>query len=147
MAFTSVHFRTFVHSTEDEEKVLQGLRFVSGLEEFERNETTGHHGNKIVIVEGSIKGKRLANQFFKDFSEGDLRTMLDSLELRIDDDCHFFARLDKQKAYLGEKVLTTSDDAIAVRGKLESYPKRRENAVRFAIEFFGELLEGGNEKR
>ncbi len=35
MAFTSVHFRTFVHATEDEGKVVQAMRFVSGLEEFE----------------------------------------------------------------------------------------------------------------
>ncbi len=53
MAFTSVHFRTFVHATEDEGKVVQAMKFVSGLEEFERDVTEGHHGNKIVILEGA----------------------------------------------------------------------------------------------
>jgi RNA binding exosome subunit len=147
MAFSSVHFRTFVHATEDEEKVLQAMRFVSGLDEFERNSTTGHHGNTIIILEGAVREKRNARQFFRTLSLEDIRTLLDTLELRLDDDCFLFARLDKQQAYLGVRSLTTSDDAIAIRAKVESYPKKRENAMRSAHEFLEGLLVKADEKR
>ena len=147
MAFTSVHFRAFVHATEDEGKVLQAMRFVSGLEEFERDVTEGHHGNKIVILEGSVREKKAARQFFRNLDPKDVQTLIDTLELRLDDDCFLFARLDKQQAFLGVRALTTSDDAIAIRAKVESYPKKRENAMRSAQEFLQGIIDRESEKR
>ncbi len=147
MAFTSVHFRTFVHATEDEEKVVQAMRFVSGLEEFERDVTEGHHGNKIVIMEGALREKKAARQFFRTLDLKDVQTLIDTLEMRLDDDCFLFARLDKQQAFLGVKALTTTDDAIAIRAKVESYPKKRENAMRSAQEFLQGILDRESEKR
>jgi RNA-binding protein len=144
MTVSSLYFRAFIHATEDEEKVLVALKNASGLEEYQRDITEGHHGNKIEIVEGNLKNKRAIKNFFASLSKEDLRLMIDTIEQRVDDDCQLFARLDKQKAYLGELVLTRSDDAISVRGKIQTYPKNREVAVKNVKEFLENLIQDKN---
>ncbi|OPY31995.1 MAG: hypothetical protein A4E32_01603 [Methanomassiliicoccales archaeon PtaU1.Bin124] len=140
MSIVSLHFRTFVHESEDEQKVIEAMRFATGLEEFERESSEGHHGNKIVILEGHIKDKKAVKAFFKRMPKDDVQTMLDTLEMRVDEDCFIFFRLDKQKAYLGELSMTTTDDAIAVRGKVQSYPRKLEVALKGAKEYLESFL-------
>jgi len=141
MTIGSLYFRAFIHATEDEGKVLAALKNASGLEEYQRDITTGHHGNKIEIVEGNTKNKKEIKRFFSSLSKDDLQHMIDTMENRVDDECQIFARLDKQKAALGELVLTRSDDAISVRGKIQTYPKNRDVAVKNATEFFEKLIQ------
>ena len=140
MSIVSLHFRTFVHETEDEQKVIDAMKFATGLEEFERDESEGHHGNRIVILEGHMKDKKAVKQWFKRMPQDDIGTMLATLEQRVDEDCFIFFRLDKQKAFLGELAMTTGDDAIAVRGKVQSYPRKLEVALTGAREFLSGYL-------
>jgi hypothetical protein len=144
MTVGPLYFRAFIHSTEDEEKVLTALKTASGLDEYERDITEGHHGNKIEIVEGILKNKKAIKQFFAALSKEDLQHMIDTIEQRVDDDCQLFARIDKQKAYQGDLVLTRSDDAISVRGKIMTYPKNRETAVKNITEFLESLIRDKN---
>ena len=37
--------------------------------------------------------------------------------------------------------MTTSDDAIAVRAKIESYPKKRETAMKSVTEFLESMVQ------
>ncbi|QLH74022.1 MAG: exosome protein [Methanomassiliicoccales archaeon] len=142
MTISSVYFRTFVHATEDEGKVLQALKNVSGLDEYHKDVTTGYHGNKILVLEGNLKDKKAIKRFFSSFSKDDIRALIDTIESRVDDECQIFARIDKQKAYLGELVLTKGDDIISVRGKVQTYPKKREVAIRNVTEFLEKLADG-----
>ena len=135
MAILNVHFRVFCHSTEDEVKVVHALKFASGAEDVTREVTEGYHGNPIIILEVFIKEKRRSKDFFSKLGKDELREIIDSLEKRMDDDCNLYLRLDKQEAFLGKLVMTTSDDAIAIRAKVESYPKNRESAMKSASEF------------
>ena len=144
MSIISINFRAFVHATEDEEKVLTAMRFASGLDEFERNVVAGHHGNKIIVLDGMLKDKKAVKAFFRSLSKEDVRDLFDTLDSRLDDDCFLFARLDKQEAYLGKLVLTKDDDAIALRSKVQSYPKKRELAFIVAQEFLGKVLQDKN---
>ncbi len=141
MAILNVHFRVFCHATEDEAKVVQALKFVSGSDEQTREVTEGYHGNPIIILEVFLKEKRRSKDFFSRLSADDLQEIADSLDRRMDDDCNLFLRLDKQEAYLGNLKMTTSDDAIAIRAKVESYPKKLENAKKSASEFFASLIQ------
>ncbi|MCE5297266.1 MAG: exosome protein [Euryarchaeota archaeon] len=141
MTVGPLYFRAFIHATEDEENVLVALNNASGLEEYERDVTEGHHGNKIEIVEGVLKKKKDIMNFFAALSKEDLRSMIDSIEQRVDEDCQLFARIDKQKAYLGEIALTRSDDAISVRGKIQTYPKNRDVAVKNITELLEKLIQ------
>jgi RNA-binding protein len=141
MAILNVHFRVFCHATEDEAKVVQALKFASGAEDITREVTEGYHGNPIIILEVFIKEKRRSKDFFSKLSEDELQEIIGTLEKRMDDDCNLYLRLDKQEAYLGNLKMTASDDAIAVRAKVESYPKKRESAMKSATEFLGSLVQ------
>jgi RNA binding exosome subunit len=141
MAILNVHFRVFCHATEDEAKVAQALKFASGADEATREVTEGYHGNPIIILEVFIKEKRRAKEFFSKLSADALEEIIASLDKRMDDDCNLYLRLDKQEAYLGIMKLTSSDDAIAIRAKVESYPKKRETAMKSATEFLESLAQ------
>jgi RNA-binding protein len=143
MAILNMHFRAFIHATEDEAKVVQALKFASGANEDEitREMTEGYHGNPIVVLEVFIKEKRRSRDFFTRLDEWSIKELVDSLGKRMDDDCNLYLRLDKQEAFLGNLRLTSSDDAIAVRAKVESYPKKLETAMIKVTEFLESVVQ------
>jgi hypothetical protein len=140
MAILNMHFRAFSHATEDEAKVVQALKFASGAEDITREVTEGYHGNPIIVFEVFLKERRRSRDFFIRLDEGTIREIIGSLEKRMDEDCNLYLRLDKQEAFLGNLKMTTSDDAIAVRAKVESYPKRLENAMKSVTEFLESVV-------
>jgi RNA binding exosome subunit len=141
MAILNMHFRVFCHATEDEAKVIQALKFASGADEITREVTEGYHGNPIIILEVFIKERRRSRDFFIKLDAMEIQELIDSLQKRMDDDCNLYLRLDKQEAYLGNLKMTTSDDAIAVRAKVESYPKKLETAIKSVTEFLESLVQ------
>ena len=141
MAILNMHFRAFCHATEDEAKVVQALKFASGADEVTREVTEGYHGNPIIILEVFIKEKRRSRDLFSRLDVEEIKEIIASLEKRMDEDCNLFLRLDKQEAYLGNLKMTTSDDAIAVRAKVESYPKKLETAMKSVTEFLESLVQ------
>ena len=141
MAILNMHFRVFCHATEDEAKVVQALKFASGADELTREVTEGYHGNPIVILEVFIKEKRRSKDFFSKMDVDTLQEIAATLERRMDEDCNLYIRIDKQEAFLGNLKMTTSDDAIAVRAKIESYPKKLETAMKSVTEFLETLIQ------
>jgi len=136
MTFHALSFRAFSQATEDEEKVSQAIRFASGAEKVDRSFSEGYHGNKIIILHAEVKAAKKIREFFHRLRDDDLESILDTLEIRVDEDCTFFMRLDKQKAFLGELEMSETGDVISVSGKIKSYPKSRESAMLAAREFF-----------
>ena len=141
-AFISVHVRAFSHATEDLEKVLMAVRNVAGDVDLESKKTEGHHGNPLIVIEGSSTGSDSAEKLLARLNDHDLREIADTAEQRIDDSCNLFLRLDKQRAYAGEPALTGSDDAVSVRIKVSAFPARAETAVLIVGEYIADLLVG-----
>ncbi|MBS7287914.1 MAG: hypothetical protein KIH01_04015 [Candidatus Freyarchaeota archaeon] len=118
---SSVEFEVFVHSTEDPEKVLKALLFLSGGKgEVVREKVRGHYGNEVIIYRTKISRKeseevvkRLASLMEKD----DKRRLGKQLSLRYDGHGNIFLRFDKQKAYLGEVRLSDYEDVVRVKVK------------------------------
>ena len=138
--FLNVNLRTFCHATEDPSRVRQALEFLLPDGTLTESRTTGHHGNPIVVFETRTDKKSTAKDFWKRMTESiTSKEMLTSLDTMIDGNCVMHARLDKQKAYLGEIEIVKHEDVIAVSSKIESYPKKREIALENAIQFFGKL--------
>ncbi len=146
MPFQYLRFRTFVNATESEERVSMAMTKVTGQEEFKRIETQGHHGNPIVILETELRRKRDIREFFSLLDKDDVQRLLDSLEDRVDEDCHFYMRLGKQEAYLGRVTMTVDHDVIQIQGALVSYPKNRDVAVGSMREFLRSMLPSSPEK-
>lgn len=59
---------------------------------------------------------------------------------RIDDDCVFYVRLDKQKAVCGEYAVAHHGDVVSITGKVASNPARKEVAVGNFTAFIDSLL-------
>ncbi|MDD1746509.1 MAG: hypothetical protein LUQ16_01975 [Methanomassiliicoccales archaeon] len=140
MSLHNLCFRAFCQATEDERKVRQALLFASGgkEEKVERTKCDGYHGNPIVILDVCISSARPIRSFFQRLSAEDREALAHDLERRIDEECAFYFRLDKQEAYLGRLVLGEKgdeDDIIAVHGKVKSYPKSREASLRLMDEY------------
>lgn len=146
MDIANLSFRTFAHATEDDERVEQALRFASGADDVERSRSEGYHGNPITVMEAKITRSREIRDFFASLDTNDVRKLLDTLELRVDEESMFFLRLDKQEAYQGRIVLGRGDDVISVRGKVKSYPQSRENAINAMRDFLSNELERRSRK-
>ncbi len=118
MDLSNLIFRTFSHATEDEGKVDKAVIFVSGAEEVGSSRSLGFHGNPIIVIEARITDAKRMKAFFRSLDKSTIKTLLDTIEDRIDDDSFFFLRLDKQEAYKERFVLAKDEDVISVRGKI-----------------------------
>lgn len=126
-------------ATEAEERVREALSIFVPLDSITAIAAEGHFGNDIKILEATLKRKD-GLAFFRILREQlpreELVKLRREMSSRVDDECHFHLRLDKQAAYKGTVRLTDSKDAIDVTAFIATYPARREEAIRIA----GELL-------
>jgi RNA binding exosome subunit len=134
-----ISLRAFVAATEDEEKVLDALAIFAPRDGISSIKVRGHFGNEIKILEARLN-RRESRELFRilkqQLSSSDLARLRREMEVRLDDANQFHFRLDKQAAYQGRVCLTESSDAIDVSVVVETYPARREEAMRI----MGELL-------
>jgi len=138
--FHYVDLRAFCYATEDEKRVADALRtlFPDDDElELDRTETEGFHGDRILVL--SIRLERADEMRYvlsKLTDLDDIRTVIDELDDRVDDDCTFFLTLDKQAAFRGE---VAHGDGITLRAKVEAYPAKKGRAVENVRETLEEL--------
>ncbi|RJX43745.1 hypothetical protein DM826_05700 [Halonotius aquaticus] len=137
--FHYIDLRTFCYATEDEKRVEEALQqFLPEEFEIDRVENTGHHGDRIVILSARVEtadGMRVVLDQLAALDSID--RVLEELDERVDDNCSFFLRLDKQAAFNG---LVRLGEGITLRAKVEAYPAKHEKAVanaREAIELAG----------
>lgn len=128
MEFHYVDLRCFCYSTESEERVLEALNlFLPPDTEVERDVTQGHHGNEIVVfskrLENSDEIRYVMNKLLEADTIEEVKSQLDE---RVDPDCAFHIRIDKQAAYRGEVKI---GEGITLRAKAEAYPAKHEKAV------------------
>ncbi|WP_129117024.1 RNA-binding protein [Halegenticoccus tardaugens] len=133
--FHYVDLRTFCYATEDEKRVEAALRtFLPGEFEIERAETTGYHGDRIVVLSARVENADGIRHVLARLSDlPDIDRVVAELDERVDEKCAFFLRLDKQAAFAGE---VKRGDGITLRAKVEAYPAKRETAVENAREAF-----------
>jgi len=138
-AFHWVRVRLFCYSTENEQKLKETMESITGTSEFVHEYTDGHHGNSILIMDCELTKEAQTRKLFSNLGTeviGDIRS---ELEEKIDDDCVFYTRLDKQKAVQGEFVTGHRGDVISITGKLVSHPAKKAVAVRNMASFLDSL--------
>ena len=134
-----VTFRAFVASTEDDRKVREALSLFVPPRSISETRVVGHHGNEILILCATLKkkeGLKFFDRLRESLPENEMAQLRRETDLRVDDECNLHFRLDKQAAYRGEVHISDSGDAISVLAHLESYPARRDKALKVA----GDLL-------
>jgi RNA binding exosome subunit len=126
--FHYIDLRTFCYATEDEKRVEEALRsFLPEEYEIERVENKGYHGDRIVILSARVENADDLRHVLSRLSELDeIDRLLSELDDRVDDNCSFFVRLDKQAAFKADVRL---GEGITLRAKVEAYPAKREAAV------------------
>jgi len=131
--FHYIDLRTFCYATEDEKRVEEAIRaFLPEEFDLDRMENTGHHGDRIVVLSARVETADAMRHVLDRLAELDtIDRVLDELDERVDDNCSFFMRLDKQAAFQDEIRL---GDGITLRAKVEAYPAKHEAAVENARE-------------
>jgi RNA binding exosome subunit len=134
-------FRAIAQATEDEVRVENALKFAAGAGEVNKTHIAGHFGNRMTIMSMEMRIKKDIKDFIMRLKDaGILRSLVDEVEERIDEECVLHFRLDKQKAYEEMLELAHSNDVIDCGIKIAAYPARRENAVKIAKEIFKGVL-------
>ena len=135
----SISLRTICAATESEEKVKSALSQFTLDNEIETINTEGHFGNKITILSSTIRGRdcsRFIELLRSRLSGSDLERLKAETCERIDDDCNYHLRLDKQAAYMGIVKLAATSDIIDARLKIKAYPAARDKAIAIADTIF-----------
>jgi len=125
MDFSSITVSFFIHSTEDEERLLNLVQSKLGLEseEVSKERIAGHFGNEIVSVKAHVIGSRaqvVATQIFGSLSKLARTSIREELEKSLDEHDALYLRLDRQS--LLESSISLSDEE-PIRIKLK--PKSR----------------------
>lgn len=138
--FHYVDLRTFCYATEDEKRVEQALRrFLPEEYEIERAVNSGHHGDRIVVFSARVDNADDVRHVLQQLSElPDIETVIAELDERVDDNCAFFLRLDKQDAFKGN---VDRGPGITLRAKVEAYPAKQPAAVENAREALDQARE------
>jgi RNA binding exosome subunit len=131
MASLPLHYvdlRTFCYATEDESRVEAALRaYLPEDFPIEREPGQGHHGDRILVLSARVEDADQVRHVLEKVRElPDLDTVLAELDERVDENCSFFLKLDKQAAFQGEVSRGTG---LLLRAKVEAYPAKKPAAV------------------
>ena len=137
--FHWLRIETFIYATEKEDLVTETFRTLAGTDEFRTDISESEHGNQMLILQAMMSHKKEQEGVFSRLGEELARELYDGAEEKIDDDCVFYVRLDKQKAVCGVYSVAHHGDVISITGKVASNPARREVAVRNMRAFLSSL--------
>lgn len=135
-AFHWIRVQTFCYATERKELLEETMETLLGdADEYSEDESVGEHGNVMTILEAKLTHQRQYRKLFADLGEDVRSWIVSDIENRIDEDCVFYIRLDKQKAVQGVYEPAHHGDVIAITGKVQAHPARKDVAVRTLTEF------------
>lgn len=116
-----------IHATEDISKFLKSFKEIFELkeEDFTINQTTGHFGNPITILNAEIEknqAQKFVDKLVKALSNDQIKGLVEEIEERTVDS-RFHIRLDKQEFIKGNLILKEKD-AIKVKIHTSIYNKK-----------------------
>ncbi|MCQ2079988.1 MAG: exosome protein, partial [archaeon] len=112
-----------------------------GTDEFQTEISESEHGNQMLILQQMVTKQREMDALFARLGADLLQKYIEDLENRIDDDCVFYTRLDKQKAVCGQYSVAHHGDVISITGKVASNPAKKEVAIRNMTQFLEKVIQ------
>jgi RNA binding exosome subunit len=135
----SVLITVFSNEGEDSEKIKEGLIKLIGLDlekekiKLEHEAAEGAAGNKIEIFKIKLEKERHVNSFLKDIisklNQQQKELLTKQVETRVDDECNFFLRIDKEKFFEGRYWITDRGNCYHIKTLIAAYPANKEKAV------------------
>ena len=93
----------------------------------------------MTIIEKRLTHQREFTTLFRNIGKDICDWIVEDIDNRIDNDCVFYLRLDKQAAVQGRYEVAHHGDVVAVTGKLQAHPAKKESAVQTMLEFLNSL--------
>ena len=97
--FHWVKVKAVCYATEDEDLIHDVMMQLTGIEDeesFDVDISEGLHGNPITVIDANLSHNKEYERLFRNIGEGPLKSVLEEIEDRVDDDCILYMRLDKQ---------------------------------------------------
>lgn len=138
-AFHWLRINVFCYATENEELIHEAMAELVGNDEFECDVADSEHGNKLIILSCELTKQKEIVPIFIKLGKPLIDELSSELEERVDDDCVFYLRLDKQELVQGRYSPAHHGDVLSITGKIASHPARKEIAVRNMREFLSSL--------
>lgn len=139
VTFHWVRVQMFCYATERKELLGETMAELLETDEFDVDISESEHGNTMLIMSSRLTKQKEFTALFTKLGKDVLESIEADIENRIDDDCVFYVRLDKQKAVQGQYSVAHHGDVISITGKVQSHPARKEVAVRNMLEFLNSL--------
>ncbi|MCD6590104.1 hypothetical protein J7K74_02885 [Candidatus Woesearchaeota archaeon] len=146
-----VAIRVFVKPEDEESLILEALKKLVGInsEDFEkclkREEAMGFNERRIIILRVILEKRRLINAFLKNLFSSltpeDKKVILNQLESRIDEYCHFYIRLEKDLLLQDVYSLTDTGNCFHIDITLPVYPCKKEKAKIIARRIIESFME------
>jgi RNA binding exosome subunit len=140
--FHYIDLRMFCYATEDDNRVEDALRTVLPDEfEIDRAESTGHHGDRILILSARVENAsdmRTVLEALEELPDDEFEQVRSELDERVTENTEFFLTLSKQAAFNGT---LERGDGFTFRAKVEAYPAKKDHAIENVEEMLDALGE------
>jgi Predicted exosome subunit len=110
-----------------------------GTDEFDCDVAESEHGNRLIVLGAELTKQRTFEAIFKKIGKDIVSQIIDDIDNRVDNDCVFYLRLDKQKLIQGEYKVAHHGDVLSLTGKVVSHPARKEIATRNMLQFLNSI--------
>ncbi len=139
LTFHWVRVQVFCYATERQELLEETMAELLGTEEFTEDVSEGEHGDTMLILEARLTKQKEYNALFRKLGPEIRSWIKEDVENRVDEDCVFYMRLDKQKAVQGIYEVAHHGDVISITGKIQSHPARKDVAEANIVTFLDSL--------
>lgn len=138
-----IEARAYARATEVLERVALSVQsvFPESLRQklvMSRSKAEGQAGDAIIVITATLEGQEncepVIDYVFEQMDSQSRRAVERSLDIRLDDDCIFFLRIDKQAAFLGIMKIAGESDLISARFHFKHYPRCKREEVLLLIE-------------
>ena len=130
----AIQFQNINASENETDNQRNETQLLVALEEVESIKNV--KGNTVTLLDGTGKPaivlERITISRIREWIKEDV-------ENRVDEDCVFYMRLDKQKAVRGEYEVAHHGDVISITGKIQSHPARKDVAESNIVAFLDSL--------
>ena len=127
-----VRINLILHATENENKVLESLENVFGVEQkdFQIEQVPGHFNNPILLISSKLKKKNAENfikVFFSKMKKGDFEEVFENVEDYVTSS-GLNLRISKQKL-VSENLTMSKEDAIKINISTPVYVKNNTKKI------------------
>ncbi len=138
-----IEARAYARATEVLERVALSVQsiFPENVRQelvMSKSKAEGQAGDAILVISATLEGQEncepVLDYIFEQMDNQGRRAIERSLDIRLDDECVFFLRIDKQAALLGNMKVAGESDLISARFHFKQYPRCKREEVILSIE-------------